>query len=366
VKDLSAMSISNLILDNLNTAVIVLDTQLHIRYLNSSSESLLECSLQKYQDKPLNTVLFLHDEWENELKQCLENATPFTRRQTEINSRITQRSMIADYTVTPLLHEQQRLLLIEMQALDRLLRISREETLLSNDQISRTFIRGLAHEIKNPLGGIRGAAQLLARELVSSEQKDYTQVIISEADRLRNLVDRMLGMNRPLQLQELNIHEVLEHVFALVEVDLADGISLIKDYDPSLPNISGDKEQLIQVVLNIIRNAVQALENARQENSDLPPGEIILKTRAQHHYTIGQKTHRMVCRVDIIDNGPGIPEELARNIFYPLISGRPEGSGLGLAIAQSIVIQHNGLIECSSVPGETVFSLYLPLLHSEA
>ena len=304
--------------------------------------------------------------WLEEIRQVFSNATTFTRRQVDLQLATTFRHIIVDYTVSPLFesetvskHEVSVVteILMEVHSLDRLLRISREEALLSTEQTSRTLVRGLAHEIKNPLGGIRGAAQLLARELQSQEQKDYTRVIIEEADRLRNLVDRMLGINRPLKLESLNIHEVVERVAALIEVeDQACDITLVRDYDPSIPNIRGDREQLIQVVLNIVRNAMQALTAAKT-----PQPQITLRTRTRHHFTIGQKQHKLVCRIDVIDNGPGIPSDIAQNIFYTLISGRPEGTGLGLPIAQYLIHSHGGLIECRSRPGCTVFSIYLPL-----
>lgn len=355
-----------LILDNLSSGVIVIDQQLCLQYMNPAAENLLEVSFHQANGQSINSLFSANGNWFQEMQQVFQTAAPFTRRQINMQLATSFRHITVDYTVSPMLKSvalrgvklndaSVHQVLIEIHSMDRLLRISREEALVSSEQTSRTLIRGLAHEIKNPLGGIRGAAQLLARELKEQALCDYTTVIIEEADRLRNLVDRMLGINRPLQLEKLNVHEVLERVSALTEVEVADGVKLVRDYDPSIPEIRGDKEQLIQVVLNIVRNAVQALEKVEKSNR-----KIILKTRTQHHFTIGQKQHRLVCRVDIIDNGSGIPADIAQNIFYPLISGRPEGTGLGLAIAQSIIIQHHGLIQCESKPGETIFSIYLP------
>lgn len=347
------------ILDNLSTAVILLDAQLRLRYMNPAAESLLECSLQQSAGQSVDSLFAIEGNWLGEIRQAQKQLASFTRRQIALQLASSFRHITVDYTVTPIAEgELAAYALMEMQALDRLLRISREEALLSTGQTSRSLVRGLAHEIKNPLGGIRGAAQLLSRELDSPELKDYTRVIIDEADRLRNLVDRMLGINRPLQIQSLNIHEVLEHVASLAAVEVGKRMDVLRDYDPSLPHILGDKEQLIQVMLNIVRNAIQAIQSL---GDDGKRHRILLKTRAQHHFTIGQQQHRLVCRVDIIDDGCGIPAEIAENIFYPMISGRPDGTGLGLAIAQSIVIQHRGLIKCSSQPGETVFSIFLPL-----
>ena len=247
---------------------------------------------------------------------------------------------------------------MEIEPRDRLLRISREEEMLAQQETTRVLVRGMAHEIKNPLGGIRGAAQLLERELPDPELKDYTQVIIEEADRLRTLVDRMLGPNTAPRLSPTNIHEVLERVRTLLDAESKGTVTFSRDYDPSLPEFLGDKEQLIQALLNIARNAMEALE-AHLDQQATP--EIIFRTRALRQFTIGHKRHRLVCRIDIIDNGPGIPPELLQNVFYPMISGRADGTGLGLSIAQSIIGQHRGLIECDSEPGQTDFIIFIPL-----
>jgi two-component system nitrogen regulation sensor histidine kinase GlnL len=257
--------------------------------------------------------------------------------------------------ITPVAHgSSEPALLAELQVVDRLLKISREEGLIHAQETTRAMIRGLAHEIKNPLGGVRGAAQLLARELPDDNLREYTRVIIREADRLRDLVDRLLGPNRQLNLCQLNIHEVLEHVRNLIVAESGNRATIIRDYDPSLPEFSGDRTQLIQAVLNIMRNALQATE---------APADcvITLRTRSQRQFTIGTQRHRLVCRVDLEDNGPGIPRELLQSIFVPMVTGRAEGSGLGLTIAQHIVTRHGGLLECESEPGQTRFTIYLPL-----
>ena len=350
------------ILDSLSTAVILLDRDLKLRTMNTAAENLLECSLTQSAGHSIDSLFAIAGNWIHEIRQAQSNQKSFTRRQISLQLASSFRHITVDYTITPLIEgEFAGSVIMEMQPLDRLLRISREEALLSTGQTSRSLVRGLAHEIKNPLGGIRGAAQLLSRELESDELKDYTRVIIDEADRLRNLVDRMLGINRPLQIQKLNVHEVLEHVAALAAAEVGSRVDLIRDYDPSLPDIQGDREQLIQVVLNIVRNALQAIQSQMDKEDAGIRHKILLKTRAQHHFTIGQQQHRLVCRIDIIDDGCGIPAEIAENIFYPMISGRPDGTGLGLAIAQSIVIQHRGLIKCTRKPGETIFAIYLPL-----
>ena len=268
--------------------------------------------------------------------------------------------MIVDYVVTPATLETETLIL-EIQPLDRMMRISREEALLSAQHLSQLLVRSLAHEIKNPLGGLRGAAQLLARELDSEHLTDYTNVIIEEADRLRNLVDRLLSAPRRITREPVNIHEVLERVRHLVEAESNGRLVIHRDYDPSIPEIMGDREQLIQAVLNISRNAQQAL---RSMPSDALP-ELRLRTRTQRQFTIGNSRHRLACQIDITDNGPGVPPELMGTLFVPMISGRVDGTGLGLTIAQSIINQHHGLIECKSGPGKTVFSVLIPLENAD-
>ncbi len=238
--------------------------------------------------------------------------------------------------------------MVELTQLDRHLRIAREENLLEQHQVARQLVRGLAHEIKNPLGGLRGAAQLLERELVDEDLKEYTRIIIGEADRLRGLVNRMLGPNQLPQMRTCNIHQIVEHVRNLVAAEEHAELTLIRDYDPSIPDFRADPEQLIQALLNIVRNAAQALQGK---------GQIILRTRAQRQITIGQKRHKLVVRVDVIDNGPGIPDEMLETIFYPMVTGHAEGTGLGLSIAQSLVNVHGGTIECSSRPGHTEFTI---------
>ena len=243
-------------------------------------------------------------------------------------------------------------LLVELQPVDRHLRISKEEQLLAQQSTARMLVRGLAHEIKNPLGGLRGAAQLLDSELHDPELKEYTAIIISESDRLQGLMDRMLGPNTPPNKTPINIHEILERVRQLVLAETTEQISIFQDYDPSIPAINADQNMIIQVLLNIVRNAVQAIGSQ---------GEVTLKTRICRQITLGRKRYKLGEKIDIIDNGPGIKPEIMSQIFYPMITGRAQGTGLGLSIAQSLINQHDGLIECNSRPGKTVFSIYLPL-----
>jgi two-component system nitrogen regulation sensor histidine kinase GlnL len=349
-------NLHRLLLDNLTTATILLDGELRLEYMNPAAEMLLAVSGQRSHGQFISELFTESPEALISLRQAVAEAHPFTKREAQLTS-LTGKTQTVDYAVTPVINRGQTLLLLEVYPRDRLLRITKEEAQLSKQETTKLLVRGLAHEIKNPLGGIRGAAQLLARELPDEALKDYTNVIIEEADRLRNLVDRMLGSNKLPSLAMTNIHEVLERVCSLVMAESEGRIVLVRDYDPSIPELLIDREQMIQAVLNIVRNAMQALTG----QNDLRLGRIHLRTRTLRQFTIGHVRHRLVCQVEIIDNGPGIPAELQETMFYPMVSGRPDGTGLGLAITQNIISQHQGLIECDSHPGHTRFSIYLPL-----
>jgi two-component system nitrogen regulation sensor histidine kinase GlnL len=247
--------------------------------------------------------------------------------------------------------------LVEFRHIEQQLRIAREERMLDQSQANRELIRNLAHEIKNPLGGIRGAAQLLDRELERPALHEYTQVIMKEADRLQLLMDRLLTPHRLPQPSEVNIHEVLERVRSVIVAEFP-GIALDRDYDTSLPTFLGDREQLIQATLNIARNAAQAVAAHPRESEQ---GEIQLKTRVARQVTLARKRFRHAIEVLIIDNGPGIPAALRERIFYPLVSGREGGSGLGLTLAQNFISQHHGTVTFESIPGKTVFAILLPV-----
>ena len=340
------------LLDTLTTAILLVDADMRVSYLNPAAETLLELSRVRVLGESIARIFHEDDDTIAGLQRVLQTGIGFTKRQATFHLGV-EHDITVDYAVTPLTLEKEALV-IEIRPLDRLMRIRREEAILSSQQMTQLLVRGLAHEIKNPLGGLRGAAQLLARELDSEQLLDYTNVIIEEADRLRNLVDRLLSTPRRLLREPVNVHEVLERVRQLLEAESHGELRIQRDYDPSIPELTGDREQLIQAVLNVARNAQQALR-------DTPAAQLRLKTRAQRQFTIGNQRHRLVCQIDICDNGPGVPPGMIDKIFVPMISGRADGSGLGLAIAQSIVNQHHGLIECSSRPGHTVFSILIPL-----
>lgn len=342
------------ILDNISTAVVALDAELRVASLNSSGQDLLETSEARCLGQPMRKLVAHPDSLMEVLKQVRATRSPMAKRAMPL-TLLSGREIHADLMLTPVAsNEHGFCMLLEMQAVDRLLKISREENLHHVQETTREMVRGLAHEIKNPLGGVRGAAQLLARELPDEGLAEYTNIIIREADRLRDLVDQLLGPNKHLEARKLNIHEVLEHVLYLVKAETDNQVTLVRDYDPSLPDIFADRGQLIQALLNIVRNALQAATSERE-------CMITLRSRPQRQFTIGPRRHRLVCRLDIEDNGPGIPQDMLHSIFMPMVTGRAEGTGLGLTIAQSIITRHGGMVECASEPGCTRFSIYLPM-----
>ncbi|MGR9106397.1 MAG: nitrogen regulation protein NR(II) [Gammaproteobacteria bacterium] len=339
------------ILDSLTDAVLLFDDRMQLMYVNYAGEQLLGGSSRHFLGLSVIEVFKCPDiDIENDFARCMETGVSYAQRDLIIN--LNENPITVNFFVTPLFEGYEcTSLLVEIHQLDRQIRISREEQLLSQQNASRLLLRGLAHEVKNPLGGIRGAAQLLDQEL-EGKYDEYTRVIIEESDRLQALLDRIVGPNRPPRKSLSNIHKILERVRQLVQAEVPKGVTIDRDYDPSIPEMDCDPDQLIQAFLNIVRNAAQAVGNQ---------GEIMLKTRICRHMTIGLCRHKLTVKIDIIDSGHGIPKDIIGQIFYPLVTGRAEGTGLGLSIAQSLVNQHGGLIECSSAPGNTVFSIFLPL-----
>jgi two-component system, NtrC family, nitrogen regulation sensor histidine kinase GlnL len=347
------------ILDNISTGIVALDGKLQVTALNAAGQALLETSETRCIGQHASKLVLHSREWVDILEQVLASGSPHASRGASL-TLLSGQEIHVDIIVTPVSEREEAYsLLVELMAVDRLLKISREENLLQAQETSRAVIRGLAHEIKNPLGGVRGAAQLLARELPNDDLAEYTRIIIREADRLRDLVDRLLGPNRQLDRQTLSIHEILEHVRNLITAESDNCVTIIRDYDPSLPEFPYDRAQLIQAVLNIMRNALQAATNPSK-------CQILVRSRSQRQFIVGAQLHRLVCRVDIIDNGPGVPAELLPAVFTPMVTGRADGTGLGLSIAQSIIHLHGGVLECESRPGETRFTFYLPMEISHA
>lgn len=342
------------LLDALSTGIIVLDAQLCAIYANVAAQDLLAFSLNTARGRPFSDFLLDGNGLSGILRRVLETGEGIADRELTVRPAGTLReSRTLDVTITPLEGQITGThLLLELADTTQRQRISRENDLLARLDGSRLMIRQLAHEIKNPLGGLRGAAQLLERELQGDELKEYTRVIIGEADRLAGLVDSMAGPKRVPQKSLINVHEVCEHVYHLLRAEAGSDVDIERDYDPSLPSAMLDRNQIVQALLNVARNAMQAL-GAR--------GRIVLRTRALSNVSIGAARHRLVASLQVEDDGPGIPEELRPSIFYPLVTGRPGGTGLGLAVAQELVSRNGGLVEFESESGRTVFTLLLPM-----
>jgi two-component system, NtrC family, nitrogen regulation sensor histidine kinase GlnL len=343
------------LLDALSTGIIVLDAQLCAIYANVAAQDLLAFSLNQARGRPFSDFLLDGNGLSLILRRALDAGEGIADRDLTVRPAGAPReSRTLDVTITPLEGQITGThLLLELADTTQRQRISRENDLLARLDGSRLMIRQLAHEIKNPLGGLRGAAQLLERELEGAALKEYTQVVIREADRLTALVDSMAGPTRVPRKSLINVHEICEHVYHLLRAEAGSAIEIERDYDPSLPNAMLDRNQIIQALLNVARNAMQAL--------GVRGGRIVLRTRALSNVSIGSARYRLVASVQVEDDGPGVPEELRSSIFYPLVTGRANGTGLGLAVAQELVSHNGGLIEFESESGRTVFTLLLPL-----
>ena len=339
-------------LDLLATGVVLLDADLHIRALNLSAENLLEVSASRALGSPLEELLDESNEWYPLLNQALTENYPMVRRAIPLTTRTGQERTV-DITLSPIAGKvESRCLLVELTMVDRLQAISRDESEWQAQATLKEIMKGVAHEVKNPLGGIRGAAQLLSGELANPNLQEYTDIIISEVDRLHTLVDRMLGPRERLESEPTNIHEVTEHVRQLIEAEAKGELVIERDYDPSLPDFLADAGQLTQAVLNLVRNARQACGDA---------GLITLRTRVLRQFTVGGSRHKLVCALQVNDDGPGVPEDLLPRLFLPMVTGNAKGTGLGLSIAQRIANQHGGLIQVRSSPGDTCFTMLIPM-----
>ena len=343
-------------LDLLPSAILLLDAECCVVHGNPAAENLVEASLKNLVGQPVQRLFSGGPEWELSLEEAL--AGHWSHRTQELVLTPSGRDPVpVSCVITPVDQAPARLL-TEFRIIDQQIKIAREERLNEQAEANRQLMRNLAHEIKNPLGGIRGSAQLLEMELDDKDLTEYTQVIIREADRLQTLVDRLLAPHRrPHVVGDVNIHEVCERVRTLILAEFPRGLQVRRNYDISLPEFRGDMEQLIQAVLNIAHNAAQALSDRMQQGD----AEIVLSTRIARQVTFVKQRYRLALELHVIDNGPGIPEEIKDRLFHPLVSGRDGGSGLGLNLAQTFVQQHQGSIECDSQPGRTDFKLLIPL-----
>ncbi len=340
------------LIDSLSTAVLCIDDGLRIKFLNSAAEQLLGFSSRKALQMRLTRAVNISDTLFARIREAITTGQPYTDRQVTIEPH-GQDAVLVDCHLSPVRTKQiERGLILEINAVDRPLRIARDEAMLTQHEHAQSLIRGLAHEIKNPLGGLRGAAQLLERQLPDEALHEYTSIIIREADRLQSLIDRMLGPTTRPKRDAINLHEILEHVRKITIAGAPSGVQFMFDYDPSIPECLTDRDRLVQVLLNIVGNALQALGKT---------GSIEFRSRIAHNYTIAGKRHPLVASIQINDNGPGIPDALMDQIFFPMVTGTAGGTGLGLSIAQSMMNQIGGLIECQSEPGDTTFTILIPL-----
>ncbi len=336
----------------LKTAIIVVNHELHIQYMNASAEYLLGEGLSTYLDKPLPPIFYEDEATRQAFDQAIHEQGSFTKRETLLITPTGRRWV--DFSVSQGLEDS---LVIEVVDIDHAHRITQEEKTIHNHQAIRHLIRSIAHEIKTPLFGVRGAAQLLAKDVKDDENLTcYTDIIIREVDRLKGLTDSFLGGNKLPEKRMVNIHEVIEHVAGLVKNQMEDdAVRLKKDYDPSLPDIFADFSQLVQVILNLVTNAEQALREHGTKNAC-----VSIKTRCRSHMMIGEHRHRLVLVITIEDNGPGIDPEIRERLFFPAVTTKKDGNGLGLSISQDIVSQYQGIIKFFSEPGHTVFEVNLP------
>ncbi|KNE76276.1 Nitrogen regulation protein NtrB [Candidatus Burkholderia crenata] len=362
LSDAAALVATHLLpgMEALPTVVLVLDKlSLKIAFANPSAEAMLERSRKQLAQISWPELFANADE----LVTTIASIADHRFNATHLDAVLERpgREPLHVHAIVAYLEVAPNYVLLELFENERHLKTDREERIHDLTAVNKQLIRNLAHEIKNPLGGIRGAAQLLEFELGARERdhlREYTQVIVKESDRLQTLVDRLLAPHRhPHIVGDVNIHEVCERVRAVILAEFPRGLTLDRDYDVSMPDLRGDKEQLIQALLNIVRNAAEAL----RERISQGDARIELRTRIARKVTIGKRLHKLALDLHITDNGPGIPEEIRDRIFYPLVSGREDGSGLGLTLAQTFVQQHDGLIEVESKPGGcTEFTILLP------
>jgi two-component system nitrogen regulation sensor histidine kinase GlnL len=345
-----------LALDLLATPVAVLDGQGMVRFVNAALEDAMGLSRRSLFGVYLPDYFVDPQPMVTALVGAQSNEFAALRYEAQLRRILHNDALPVHVILAP--SDQTDEVIVELLPVEQQTRQEREERLLEQAQANKELIRNLAHEIKNPLGGIRGSAQLLEMELDSKELSEYTQVIIREADRLQTLVDRLLAPHRrPHVVSDVNIHEVCERVRTLILAEFPRGLKVLRDYDISIPEFRGDREQLIQAVLNISHNAAQALHERILQGD----AQITLKSRILRQVTFGKQRYRLALELHVIDNGPGVPDSIKDRIFFPLISGREGGSGLGLTLAQTFVQQHHGMIECDSEPGRTDFKILIPL-----
>ena len=343
------------IFDALGTAIVVLDRADCITAMNTAAEGLLGTSSTSSVGKPLSGLAPGFEVLDEMCAKARDTRQSYGQALRVLAPQRDGSDVELVARVTPAPDVDTEILLVELFDVTQRHQLDRESALVAQRGVSRRMLQQLAHEIRNPLGGLRGAAQLLQSELDQPEQQEFTRVIIGEADRLEGLVAGLLGPGTRPDMQPANVHEVLEYVARLVSSEAPD-LELLRDYDPSLPDLLIDRDQMTQALMNLIRNAAQATENT---------GRVVLRTRVRTNHVLNSRAHKLVVLIEIEDNGPGVPEDMAETIFYPLVTGREDGTGIGLPLAQELVNRHQGLIEFASRPGHTVFAVNLPVLDAE-
>ena len=345
------------IIDHLATSVLLFDENLHLVSINSAGESLLSMSSKRILGMTPEKI------WPNTMffSDMIRKSFQFVRTRIERGvemSLINRDSVKVDCIFTPIvINDETKEIIVELVGVDTFVREMQEFNHQTVQKVANESVQGMAHEIKNPLGGIRGAAQLMEKELDDESLLEYTKIIINESDRLRNFLDRMMAANTYPVRSDTNIHEIIEYVISIIRVESSRNLHIEKDYDPSIPTINADREQLIQAVLNLLRNAVQATTNDER---------ILLKTRIKRQITIQNKLNKLAIQLDIIDNGPGIPAEIESGAFYPMVTGHAEGTGLGLSIAQQLIQSHGGIINYERKENNTYFSILFPIERNNA
>jgi len=345
------------IIDHLATSVLLFDENLHLVSINSAGESLLSMSSKRILGMTPEKI------WPNTMffSDMIRKSFQFVRTRIERGvemSLINRDSVKVDCIFTPIvINDETKEIIVELVGVDTFVREMQEFNHQTVQKVANESVQGMAHEIKNPLGGIRGAAQLMEKELDDESLLEYTKIIINESDRLRNFLDRMMAANTYPVRSDTNIHEIIEYVISIIRVESSRNLHIEKDYDPSIPTINADREQLIQAVLNLLRNAVQATTNDER---------ILLKTRIKRQITIQNKLNKLAIQLDIIDNGPGIPAEIESGAFYPMVTGHAEGTGLGLSIAQQLIQSHGGTINYERKENNTYFSILFPIERNNA
>ncbi|KGY10839.1 nitrogen regulation protein NR(II) [Vibrio tubiashii] len=344
--------LNDIILNHQVTSILIMNEALQVKYANPAAEQLFAQSAKRIVDHPLSHLIQHASMDLALLSQPLQSGQSIT--DSDVTFVVDGKPLMLEVTVSPISWNKELMLLVEMRKIGQQRRLSQELNQHAQQQAAKLLVRGLAHEIKNPLGGLRGAAQLLERTLPDPSLAEYTQIIIEQADRLRALVDRLLGPQKPGKKQPENLHLILEKIRQLVDLEVNQSLTIERDYDPSLPEILMDSDQIEQALLNIVSNAGHILKN--QHN-----GQITIRTRTVHQANIHGQRCKLAARIEIIDNGPGIPADLQDTLFYPMVSGREGGTGLGLSIAQNLIDQHQGKIDVESWPGRTTFTIYLPI-----